>query len=577
MFHSPTASIRQTQRVPRSCVSCSARKVKCDKSVPCRTCIRRGKADVCIREMVIVRGEVTTYREAPDIPTYEELKCENERLQGIISSFTAQDIITASRSSPKDFTAPVETDSCTLSRGQLLEQDEDGLEQELWDDLTHNSQFVAPMISNWSDIVLPSLACSEHLIDFDEMWNSWVHYALEYPRFRRECSAFMAEIDNGTPIELMNTPWMAVYFSVLSAALLIMDEDHAEKVTANEASSHHQLSRMWYEAAIFCLNRSDFMRYPNIHSVQAIAVLGICFNNFGDSDLSCHMWSCALRIAQRLGLNTPYSQEAGHYLSKESQHRLWWTLVICEWLSIPYHAPAVDEDDFDVPYPEPPPCSTSATSGLEQAHPVHYHLFMARAATASYRFRRSLRYKTGSTAENTIQAVKAADEELASIIDTLPFHLQPETSPENDAGLHNIDKTMPWVKWQRFDLTLVLLHLRIRVNRTLQRQWSLNSNSSQIEWARTICNQSAQSIIWINSNWDQPTSARKQWALSYHIFTAAILLLHESQHAEETNAASFKDAIMTAVTLLDAVKIQSALAHSASTMLKSRIQAIGLN
>lgn len=53
--------LRTTQRAPRSCRSCSSRKVKCDKAVPCSTCIKRGEADACVREVVIVRGEVITY------------------------------------------------------------------------------------------------------------------------------------------------------------------------------------------------------------------------------------------------------------------------------------------------------------------------------------------------------------------------------------------------------------------------------------------------------------------------------------------------------------------------------------
>lgn len=66
-------------------------------------------------------------------------------------------------------------------------------------------------------------------------------------------------------------------------------------------------------------------------------------------------------------------------------------------------------------------------------------------------------------------------------------------------------------------------------------------------------------------------------ALSYHIFTAAILLLHESQQTEEADAYNLNDVIMKAVTLLDSVKIQSALAHRASTILKAKIEAMQLN
>src|SRR5690349_13533281 len=83
--------IRSTQRAPRSCVPCSSRKVKCDKSVPCANCIRRGEADTCAREMVLVRGQLTRYRESPGVPTYEDLKDENERLRKELSIIRSQE------------------------------------------------------------------------------------------------------------------------------------------------------------------------------------------------------------------------------------------------------------------------------------------------------------------------------------------------------------------------------------------------------------------------------------------------------------------------------------------------------
>jgi hypothetical protein len=88
--------------------------------------------------------------------------------------------------------------------------------------------------------------------------------------------------------------------------------------------------KMWYDASIFCLHRSDFMRTRSIRSVQAVAILGMCFNNWGDSDLDLHLWSCALRIAQSISLHNPPSS-ATDILSAEGQRRLWWTLMIVEW------------------------------------------------------------------------------------------------------------------------------------------------------------------------------------------------------------------------------------------------------
>ena len=76
------------------------------------------------------------------------------------------------------------------------------------------------------------------------------------------------------------------------------------------------------------------MRKPNMRMVQAVAILGMCFNNFGDPDLCSNMWSCAMRTAQKLEMDNPKSEQ-NLLLSPEGQRRLWWTLIICEWYDHP--------------------------------------------------------------------------------------------------------------------------------------------------------------------------------------------------------------------------------------------------
>jgi hypothetical protein len=133
---------------------------------------------------------------------------------------------------------------------------------------------------------------------------------------------------------------------------------------------------------------------------------------------------------------------------------------------------------------------------------------MARTSQVIYKFRISLKYGVKSL-KNAIDIVKTADEGLASIIDSLPSHLQPESDAVTDAEIQDLESTQPWIKWQRYDLTLVLLHLRMHINRVLQKQWLLSPE--EYHWARTVSVTSAMSLIWINRSWDQPASTRKQW------------------------------------------------------------------
>ncbi|KAJ5833263.1 hypothetical protein N7474_001574 [Penicillium riverlandense] len=517
---------RTTQRAPRSCRSCASRKVKCDKVVPCSTCIKRGEAAACVREMVIVRGEVTIWKDEGK-PTYEELSHENQRLRQEIESIrTEKERLTENPGISKS--APVRP-----RHARNVEHDDEGLEERLWESLSAASTTTGSSISTWNDVVLPSTACSEQLIAYDKTCNSWVHYAVEYPRFQEECTTFILAVERGLALKEADPSWMAVYFSVLSAAILMMGGDEVDRLRLPEGFDRQRTSRMWYDAALFSLYRADFMRVSRIHTVQAIAILGMCFNNWGDVEVGQHMWSSALRIARRIGLNTPYSNAAASCLSPEGQHRLWWTLVICEWLALPYRPPEVDDIDFDVPLPS----ATLPKPGEDNpAHyHVHYHIFMARTAAAVYRFRAMIRSGSGFLDE-TVKAVKKVDEELAEVIDGLPRLLQPETDLK-DEDLQQLELAHPWIRWQRYDLTLVLLHLRLRIHRTMQAQWLLYPDR----------------------------------ALSYHIFVSAILLLSECQTDGVTETEEYYEAVRSALCLLEEVQQWNAVAKYAATILRDKL------
>ncbi|KAL2811404.1 hypothetical protein BJX63DRAFT_433412 [Aspergillus granulosus] len=528
--------------------------------------------------MVIVRGEVKMWQDAPHIHTYDELNRENQRLRSELQTLRARNgQIDGNKSS-------LESPSGLPGRDRRTDHDEEGLEDRLWESLSAASTARRSTVSGWVDVVLPSRACSEQLTAYDKTWNSWVHYAVEYPRFENECHGFISAIEAGSPIESYDPSWMAVYFSVLSAALLMMGDDEAERLLLpGGPGNRRKMSRIWYDTAIFALTRADFMRVPNIRTIQATAVLGMCFNTWGDIELGQHMWRSSLLIAQRINLNTPYSRAAGSCLGEEAQHRLWWTLVICEWLNLPYQPPVIDDIDFDVPLPRATPREMGETIYGQ----VHYHIFMARAATVVYHFRARIRSGVKSLDELT-KAVRSADDELAQIIETLPLHLQPDIEAGSEE-LRRLEASQPWIKWQRYDLTLVLLHLRLRLHRTLQAQWL---SGHDYDWAKAVSVNSAMSVIWINRNWDQPSSLRKQWyaqssiyltmlcdpyldwvrALSHHIFVSAILLLRQCRVNQCGEVEEYREAIHAAIELLESVKSWNMLAKYAAEILRESMQ-----
>ncbi|KAK2064745.1 hypothetical protein LY76DRAFT_653148, partial [Colletotrichum caudatum] len=411
-------------------------------------------------------------------------------------------------------------------------------------------------MSSWVDITscCPNREVSEQLIAYDKKWNSWVHFALEYPTFEEEHSKFMLALETGTPLADCDPAWLCLYFSVVTVgSSLMMDDDEACRILPGQ--DYPRVLRDWYESALFCMYRADFMRVAQSRIVQTVAVLGMSFYNFGDSELSRHLWACAIRSTQTLGLDGSRGSDVPNEMSQEAQHRLWWTLVICEWLAVPYHVPQVDEGDFNVPLPS-----------LDRRHdlpggiqPVQYHIFMARTSIVYHRFRSALREGSRPVAE----VVRLADDEPAEVINTLPEHLQP------DGGKHkkiqDLEIGLPWIKWQRFDISLVLLHHRMRINRALQKEWT--ASPGQYEWARTVCIRSAMDIIWNTHNWDQPAAMRRQWALSLHIFVAAIFLLRESRRAFPSLGVDFSGEVQLAIRYLDEIKSRNAIADRASDIL----------
>ncbi|TEA21744.1 putative transcription factor lepB [Colletotrichum sidae] len=421
-------------------------------------------------------------KDASDTPTYEDLMRENERLRDELAT--------------KTHVAPIVSQPLLRPRKpQHLLECHDVLEEMVFDSslLPQSTK----RILDWDEIQLPNQKSSQRLIAYDQKWNSWVHYALEYPQFDQEHDHFMQSLGRGKSIKDWDPSWLSVYFSVITAALLMMDDDEASSILP--AGTHSILLHNWYHAVLFCLDQADFMRKSNIHVVQAIAILGMCFFNFGDAELSRHLWSCAIRIAQQLGLDGSRKDDIPKEMGVEAQRRLWWTLVICEWLAVPYHVPQVDEGDFSVPLP----CMDSGPALPGGIQPVQYHIFMARTSIVYHRFRSALRDGARSVAE----IVRLADDELAEVINTLPEHLEPDGG--RTKAMQKLEIDHPWIKWQRFDISLVLLHHRMRINRALQNEWL--KSPREYGWARSVCIRSAVDIIWITHNWDQPAAMRRQW------------------------------------------------------------------
>jgi hypothetical protein len=212
----------------------------------------------------------------------------------------------------------------------------------------------------------------------------------------------------------------------------------------------------WYDSALYFLNKADFLRHHDIRSVQAIAILGIVFNNVGDSKLHNTLWACAIRIAQSLGMGNDRAYQNESLLHAQIRCRLWWTLILCEWIPIPYHTPSIVEGDFQVEIPaslDDDELQSTITKSDSLPRPIQYHIAMIHLAIVYHRFRVSLKHTSSNPAEIGALVLNT-DDALADIVEGLPSHLQGNQDSEMDPSCH---PEYSWISWQKTNLSLILL------------------------------------------------------------------------------------------------------------------------
>jgi hypothetical protein len=343
------------------------------------------------------------------------------------------------------------------------------------------------------DIAIPTTLCSQVFVDFADVWTSWVHFACFFPAFREDHERFW--VDGGLS-STSDPMWLSLYFAVLASALVVMsDEDFVHSGAPRE--SRRDLIWNWYSASLFYLDQSDFLQKSDIRAVQAIVVLGNVASTIGDTHRHASLWAVALRVSQTLNIGCDDMHLAEPLVQQETRRRLWWTLVICEWLAIPRRTPFTSDLHFSCRLPLAikdaelisTECGVAKTS-VQEPCPVQYHIAMAEIARIYHHLHAKLRLRRWSPMD-IARFVIQADDQLAGVIEHLPKHLQ----RDDDASVedHELEQRLPWMATQRTSLVIVLLYYRLAINRTLQACWL--EGSTNFARARSICLSSAVGLI----------------------------------------------------------------------------------
>ncbi|KKY21923.1 putative c6 zinc finger domain-containing protein [Phaeomoniella chlamydospora] len=330
------------------------------------------------------------------------------------------------------------------------------------------------------------------------------------------------------------------------------------------------LIQNWYDAALFFLHQGDFLRKHDMRSVQVIAILLGLFKNVGDFGLQPTLMAAGIRIAQCLGMDKEPPTVSTDPIDQEVSRRIWWTLIICEWLQRPARPYCIQESDFAVNLPFnlddeeilDPQLRAHPTGARDRPRPVQYHNAMIALSQLYYRF--SSRAKCiGHNSEKLESLVLQTDEALANLIEELPLHLSGDSVPES--GLEN-NSVPPWVLWQRNSLSISILFYRMAINRILQNQWVQLEKS----YARTqaVCLSSARAIVSLVERYSAQLARHRPWATSSNLFSAAITLAVEARFSDEHTAAAYSEDINRCIAFFTSIQDQNVLASRAIEVLR---------
>ncbi|GAA6012662.1 hypothetical protein JCM10207_009073 [Rhodosporidiobolus poonsookiae] len=534
---------RKTQRAPVSCAYCAKRKVKCDKTFPCKRCVEKGIADKCKREIVVVKGKVVG-GENDDVPkrqySLEDYEAENKALKKLVKKLTgqavAEDLLGQLDVTPPS--APFPTPPISSSAGtalysppsvekvRLAVEHHDMLSTDLTTvgmedpatamadgekptkrtreaspDISYLVPF-APGVTRSSRLryllSLVPLGQSRDLVTLCLRLTGWIHGVLHTPTFLEEHDRFVDDIRQGK-LGNIRYEWLSVYFAVLSSGCYFLG-DAWDRSQVFSPQQRLDLPRAWFSASLESLYLSELLTRHTLCAVQSICIYTLCAFSFGASGHLISLLHLGLRIAQTLGLHVLVAEPeneipAPGLIKREIGRAIWGALSLGDALSPASQQPHA----LFIPEGISVPQSNLLPGDLVEGLPLRpqplstfthscTHIFLNYAGRIFRRFNRE--FWAASSLEAQYSLVEAADAELLALVAKFPqLHRSDEPYPifiDLDHG------DIPWQRWHQHHFAINLPRLRMSLHRCFLRK---SYQDPKFLKSRQICLDAARQIL----------------------------------------------------------------------------------
>lgn len=347
---------RKRQRRKLSCLPCRVYKLRCDRAVPCQSCVRYGREDRCRLNPTpaAVMAQANTQQNSTVLP-----RGRTETPPGLMmncalpltpSSAAAAESVKVSEPSSASFEDMGPSYSRQTPRYPALEQDPyagstgaalTGFHRPSRKDACLEGITVASALfsrpynaadrtlldepaSYWKRYlisILPSQTQCDMLATYYFENINWIYQAIHAPSFRIEYTKFWA-----TDIPDIDLIWLSLLYMILCLAGIFVPSQMVETV-GFEPSDLPTLCQRWYSACRQALHAGGYDSKPTLTQIQVFLISQLYWYNTKNVEvLNSHMGQ-TIRNAQALGLDKEAPASITDCIEREMRHRIWWDLV----------------------------------------------------------------------------------------------------------------------------------------------------------------------------------------------------------------------------------------------------------
>lgn len=521
-----------------SCRPCRERKVRCDRSNPCRSCVRHNCVDQCRTDQ---KPPVSAVNKLP-LPR-QDRRSRRDQLQGAGCPNTSQTnsslVCTAEAGSDDNYLTIVNRSSHieqvihaqirwpdhSLSSPEALH-----MHRSLEELKTSRNIMTAPSASSlfgagsrltpderieWQIYLVGSLPlrsqCDLYVSWFLQHIN-YLYQTIHSSSFRQQYSSFWT-----TPVASTDLIWLSLLYVMISLSTMFIEP---ETFTAIDVSELRQSAPYWFKLSRLALHAGEYEARPCLTQLMVFQESQLYWYATKAIETLNSALGQAIRCAQALGLDKDRAPPTN--LESELRHRIWWDLCSNDTFQSLCldRQPLVQSHLSEVPFPQNcDDCDITPTSifvrPIEQPTVMAVHVFRAKLFKVLNRL-----YANNGSDISDYDAVSPVDDEVTTIVNQYPWYLLRRA---DSGSLAFISTTLPssfdYLQWQHHVMHTSICVQRIRMYRPFLR------THFESCWSKCVAATEDAFAVYHDIRSSDPERFRrssKNIVQSYQIFCSAI-------------------------------------------------------